>query len=89
MPPAAIPKPRPLGPSPRNPAYTDAAFQGLLAASLVKRTRAMSDESWVGSIFRTTWKPFAVTVGVALLSGVVLHSFFPEADRLADILGKG
>jgi hypothetical protein len=49
----------------------------------------MSDESWVGSIFRTTWKPFAVTVAVAFLSGVVLHSYFPEAIRVADILWKG
>ena len=68
---------------------SEAAFEGLLAASLVKRTRAMSDESWVGSIFRTTWKPFAVTVVVAFLSGVVLHSYFPEAIRLVDILWKG
>ncbi len=68
---------------------SEAAFQGLLAASLARRTRAMSDESWIGSIFRTTWKPFAVTMGVALLSGVVLHSYFPKAVRLSDILWKG
>jgi hypothetical protein len=68
---------------------SEAAFEGFLAASLIKRTRAMSDQSWVGSIFRTTWKPFTVTIGVAFLSGVVLHSYFPEAARLADVLWKG
>ncbi len=68
---------------------SEAAFQGFLAASLIRRTRAMSDHSWVGSVFKMTWKPFAVTVGVAFLSGVVLHSYFPEAARLADILWKG
>jgi len=68
---------------------SEAAFQGFLAASLIKHTRTMSDHSWVGSIFRKTWIPSAVTVGVAFLCGVVLHSYFPEAARLADILWKG
>ena len=67
---------------------SEAAFQGFLAASLIRRTRAMSYQGWVGSVFRTTWKPFAVTVGVAFLSGVVLYSYFPEAVRLTDILWK-
>ncbi len=68
---------------------SEAAFQGFLAASLIKHTRTMSDHSWVGSVFRMTWKPSVVTVGVAFLSGVVLHWYFPEAARLADILWKG
>jgi hypothetical protein len=65
---------------------SEAAFQGFLAASLIRRTRAMSDHLWVGSILRMTWIPFAVTIGVAFLAGLVLHSHFPEAARLADIL---
>jgi hypothetical protein len=64
---------------------SEAAFQGFLAASLIRRTRAMSDQSWVGSILRMTWIPFVVTIGVAFLAGLVLHSHFPEAARLADI----
>ncbi len=68
---------------------SEAAFEGFLAASLIKGTRAMSNQTWAGSIFKTTWKPFAVTVGVALFSGVVLHDYFPKAVRLADILWKG
>ena len=68
---------------------SEAAFQGFLAASLIKHMRTMSDHSWVGSVFRKTWIPSTVTVGVAFLCGVVLHSYFPEAARLADILWKG
>jgi hypothetical protein len=64
----------------------EAAFQGVLAASLIKRTRAISDQSWAGSILKATWKPFAVTLGVAFFGGAVLHSYFPQAVRLADIL---
>ena len=68
---------------------SEAAFEGVLAASLMRRARAVSDQTWVGSIFRATWKPFAVTVGVAFFSGLVLHSCFPRAVKLADILWKG
>lgn len=68
---------------------SEAAFEGVLAASLIRRARAVSDQTWVGGIFRATWKPFAVTVGVAFFSGLVLHSCFPKAVKLADILWKG
>jgi len=67
---------------------SEAAFQGFLAASLIRRTRAMSDHSWLGSVFKMTWVPFAVTTVVAFLCGVVLHRYFPEAARLVDILWK-
>jgi hypothetical protein len=68
---------------------SEAAFEGFLAASLIRRARAVRDQTWVGSIFRATWKPFAVTVGVAFFCGLVLHSCFPNAVKLADILWKG
>ena len=66
----------------------EAAFEGLLAASLIKRTRAISDKAWAGSILKATWKPFALAMGVAILAGLVLHSFYPDAIKLADILRK-
>lgn len=66
---------------------SEAAFQGLLAASLIKRTRVISDTGWAGSIFKATWKPFALTFVVACVFSVVLHNYFPEAARLSDILG--
>jgi len=65
---------------------SEAAFQGVLVASLMKRTRTISDKAWVGSIFKATWKPFAVTLVVAISAGFVLHSYFPNAVKLADIL---
>ncbi len=66
----------------------EAAFQGVLAASLIKKTRVISDEAWAGSILKATWKPFAGTLGVAFFGGAVLHSYFPQAVRLADILWR-
>jgi len=66
----------------------EAAFQGVLAASLVKRTRVISDKDWAGSILKSTWKPFAGTLIAAIAAGVVLHRLFPEARRLADVLWR-
>lgn len=65
---------------------SEAAFEGLLAASLVKKTRMIDDEDWIGSIFKTTWKPFAIILAVAFLAALILHSYFPEATRLSDIV---
>lgn len=67
---------------------SEAAFEGLLAVSLIKRARVISETAWAGSILKTTWKPFAVILVVAFLSGAVLHSFFPHAVKLTDILWK-
>lgn len=65
---------------------SEAAFEGLLAASLVKKARIIDDEDWIGSIFRTTWKPFAITLTIAIIAAFILHEYFPEATRLSDIL---
>jgi hypothetical protein len=67
---------------------SEAAFEGLLAVSLIKRARVISETAWAGSVLKTTWKPFAVILVVAFLSGAVLHSFFPHAVKLTDILWK-
>jgi hypothetical protein len=37
----------------------EAAFQGVLAGSFIKKTQSISERSWAGSIFKATWKPFA------------------------------
>ncbi|WP_129127019.1 hypothetical protein [Geomonas oryzae] len=65
---------------------SEAAFEGLLAASLVKKARVIDDEDWIGSIFKTTWKPFATTLTVALIAAFILHVYFPEAKKLSEIL---
>lgn len=65
---------------------SEAAFEGLLAASLVKKARIIDDEDWIGSIFKTTWKPFATTFAVALIAAFILHTFFPEATKLSEVI---
>lgn len=65
---------------------SEAAFEGLLAASLVNKVRIIDDEDWIGSVFKTTWKPFVATFAVALVAGFILHMYFPGATKLSEVL---
>lgn len=65
---------------------SEAAFEGLLAASLVKKARMIDDRNWVGSVFKATWGPFVLALFVAAFGGLLLHNYFPEAHRLKEIL---
>lgn len=50
----------------------------------------MDSSEWMGSIFKAPWKPFATTLAVVIVEGLILQTcFFPEAHRLADIIEKG
>ncbi|GFO60833.1 hypothetical protein GMST_31580 [Geomonas silvestris] len=65
---------------------SEAAFEGILAASLVSKVRIIDDEDWIGSIVKTTWKPFMATFAVALIAAFILHMYFPEATKLSEVL---
>ena len=67
---------------------SEAAFEGLLVVSLVKKSQSIGDEDWMGSLFQTTWVPFAVTLLVGLIAASFLHYFYPEAIKLADVINK-
>ena len=68
---------------------SEAAFEGLLAASLVRGTKKIDSGDWVGTIFSTTWKPFLVTLIMALVAGSVMNYYFPGASKIAEILRRG
>ena len=65
---------------------SEAAFQALLVASLVKRTRKIASGDWIGSVFLATWKPFLITLLIAFLAGQILAFYFPAASRITEIL---
>jgi len=64
---------------------SEAAFEALLAASLIKGTKRIDAGDWVGSVFATTWKPFVVTLIMAWVAGCLLSYYYPGASRIADI----
>ena len=65
---------------------SEAAFEVVLAATLVRSSRAMNEPDWIGSVFRTTWKPFGVSIMVALIGALVIHSFYPNVTRISELV---
>lgn len=64
---------------------TEAAFDFVLSASLLKGARKMDDAGWTGSVLRTTWKPFMVVLMIALIGAAVIHSLYPEVKKMSEI----
>lgn len=65
---------------------SEAAFQALLAAGLIKASRKMTRKGWMGSVLRATCVPFLVVLLMTAFFGWVAHNYYPHATRLADIL---
>lgn len=64
----------------------EAAFDAVLAASLVRSSRKMNQPDWMGSIFKATWKPFAVVLALAIVAGWGMHYYLPKASRMIDVI---
>jgi hypothetical protein len=65
---------------------SEAAFEVVLAASLVRSSRTMNDPDWIGSVFRATWKPFGISLLVALVGALVIHSAYPHVTRVSELV---
>lgn len=64
----------------------EAAFDSVLAASLVRSTKRMKEPDWLGSVFQATWKPFALVFTLSLVTGSVMHHYLPQATRVLDVI---
>jgi len=65
---------------------SEAAFEFILAASLVRGTKRIDSADWMGSVFKTTSIPFMATLALATLAGYLIHHYFPEVTRLSELL---
>ena len=65
---------------------TEAALQAVLAAALRRATRRMDHPDWTGSVFKATWKPFAVVVVMAVLFGQIAERACPPAHTVHQVI---
>lgn len=65
---------------------SEAAFEFVLAAGLVRGTRRIDSAEWIGSVFKTTGIPFFITLTLATVAGYVMHHYFPEVTRISELL---
>jgi hypothetical protein len=66
--------------------FSEAAFQIILAAGLIKKTRQISSQGWVGGVFHHTWIPFAITLVVTVISAWVLMIYCPQATKISEVI---
>lgn len=49
----------------------------VLAASLMRGTKRIDSSDWLGSVLKTTWIPFVITLALAFLAGYLIQVYFP------------
>lgn len=67
---------------------SEAAFEVVLAASLVRSSRRMNDPDWIGSVFRTTRIPFGISLLVSWVGALVIHAYCPEVTRISELVRR-
>ena len=67
---------------------SEAAFEFILAAGLVRGARRINSADWMGSVFKTTSIPFIVTLALATLAGYLMHHYFPDVTRVSELISR-
>ncbi len=67
---------------------SEAVFDFILAASLIKSMRKIDDPDWKGSVLRTTWKPFVIALLISFFGAYILHANYPGAHKLSEIIRR-
>jgi len=62
----------------------EAALQFAMATGLIGPSRKLDQEDWMESVFKTTWKPFAIIMFLAFFAGVIVGESAPEAQSLIE-----
>lgn len=64
---------------------SEAAFEAMMATSLVRATKRIDDPDWMGSVLRSTIWPFIIIFVLALLLAGTVQSYWPDAAKLMDV----
>ncbi|HOT45734.1 MAG TPA: hypothetical protein PLM53_14910 [Spirochaetota bacterium] len=63
---------------------SEVAFDSVLAMTLTGKSKSMMGPEWIGSVFKATWKQFAIIFAVAAAAGITMHLIFPQVTRIAE-----
>ena len=63
---------------------SEAAFELILATTLIKKARTIDNPNWMGSVFRATWPAFALTLVVTIIAGLALMAYCPQATKISE-----
>ena len=65
---------------------SEAAFELILATTLIKKARKIDNPNWMGSVFRSTWPAFSLTLVIAIITGWALMAYCPQATKITEVL---
>jgi hypothetical protein len=65
---------------------TEAAFELILATSLIRGMKRIDNPDWMGSVLRTTIVPFLITLTVAVTAAFVGLLVHPEATKISEVI---
>lgn len=65
---------------------SEAAFEFILASSLIKGMKKMDNPDWMGSVLRTTIIPFGFVLVIAIIAASVAQSAHPGATKMSEVL---
>ena len=67
---------------------SEAAFDSLLGAGLIRSYRRMTHPDWMGSVFRDTDTPFLIALAAAAGAAWVIHAHDPASTKLSAIFAR-
>ncbi|GAB6040478.1 hypothetical protein [Endothiovibrio diazotrophicus] len=66
--------------------FAELPVDGVLSASLYRKLRGLETLHWLATTVMRTFWPFALTVLISSLGGMILQSHAPEAHSLGEAL---
>ena len=67
---------------------SDSAFQMLLAGRLAKHAKRMSEEDWMGSLVRETWKSLLAILVVTMMFTLYAAHVYPAAHTMPEVINS-
>jgi hypothetical protein len=65
---------------------SEAAFELLLATSLIKSAKRIDNPDWIGSVFRSTLPAFIFTLIATVIMGSILMYSCPKATKVIEVI---
>jgi hypothetical protein len=65
---------------------SDAAFNFLLASSLIRGYKTITKPDWIGSVLKSTYLPFIIVLAVSFGAAWIIHSHYPQLTKISDLL---
>lgn len=67
---------------------SEAAFDCLLGANLVKRYKNVTQPDWMGHVLQDTYKPFLIVLMITVAAAWVIHAHDPSITKISDLFSR-